>query len=242
MIETKVISTVSPALHPDSVLPFSKAGENVTAAVKRALGSMYSGLDAMQVAEQATRQQFGVGQVADGGTIKLAIPPDRAATLHADLGTRFATIARGFDTSLGVVNDQIATLQGRVDKALISSKRDAMASGEAQDMRKYLTSLPANERMNVLHSAVAAGDIDLCHAALASPFAAGLSRDQAAVLRSLSAEKFCAADFEALTASKAMHSHLLGSSATFLAAYKKLLPTVKETPHSAATKALKAEA
>jgi hypothetical protein len=196
----------------------------------------------MQVAEQLTRKDFGVGKVVDGSDIKLQIPYDKAVILHADLGTRFATIARGFDTSLGVVNDQIATLESRISKALISSKRDAQSSGEAQDCRKYLTSLPANERMNVLHGAITAGDIDLCHAALASPFAAGLSREQAKVLRELSAEKFCTADVEALTASKAMHAHLLGSSATFLAAYKKLLPSVRETPHSAAVKKLKEDA
>ena len=135
-----ILSTVSPALHPASVEPFAKAGEIVTKAAQRALKSMYVGLDAMQVAEQLTRKDFGVGKVVDGSDIKLQIPYDKAVILHADLGTRFATIARGFDTSLGVVNDQIATLESRISKALISSKRDAQSSGEAQDCRKYLTS------------------------------------------------------------------------------------------------------
>ncbi len=238
MTDTPILSTVSPALHPASVEPLAKAGEIVTKAAQTALRQMYLGQNDMQVAEQATRQQFGVNKVVDGSEIKLAIPYDKAVILHADLGARFAGIARSFDASLGTINDNITVLEGRIDKALISSKRDAMASGEAQDMRTYLRSIPANERMNVLHSA----NIDMCQAALASPYAAGLSKEQAVTLRSLSADRFCKADVEALSATKATHSHLLASSATFVAAYRKLLPTVKETPHSAATKALKAGA
>jgi hypothetical protein len=168
MTDTPILSTVSPALHPASVEPFAKAGEIVTKAAQRALGSMYSGLDAMQTCEQATRQTFGVSKVVDGAEIKLAIPYAQAVILHADLGARFAGIARGFDASLDQINTQIATLEGRVAKSLVSAKRDAVSGAEFSDIRKYVAGLEPNKRMDFLHGCINFGDVDVIHACIAA--------------------------------------------------------------------------
>jgi hypothetical protein len=239
----KVLTSVSPSLHPDSVLPFSKAGDVVVKSAQSALRGMYVSLDLMQNLEQSTRQEFGVKRVVDGAnTFALSIPHDKAVILHADLGTRFATVARGFDVSLGQINDQITALQGRVDKSLVSTKRDAVSGNEFSDIRRYVSTLDPNKRMDFLHSAINAGDVDVVHACVASPWASGLSREQVEVVRDLASKKFATADVEQLGAARATHTHLLAASATFLAKYKTLLPNVVETPSSVATKALKTEA
>jgi hypothetical protein len=189
----------------------------------------------MLTVEKLTRQQFGVTRVVDGAEIKLAIPYAQATVLAAELGQRFATVARTFDQSLGAVTDQIAAIETRIAKTLTSANRDAMAAQEASDARHWVASLPAAERMGALHGA----DIDVVQAALASHHAAGLSKQQATDLRSLASDRFCKADTDALGAAKLAHGHMLSSSATFLQTYKKLLPSTAEPPLATATKKLK---
>src|ERR1035437_1516410 len=171
-----ILSSVSPTLHPDSVTPFAAAGESPIRAAQQALISIYRSSDAMTQAEKTTRATFGVTQIVNGAKIELAIPQDRAVILAADLGERFGKVARQFDSSMIIINDTISGLETKIAETLVSAQRDAMASGEAQDCRRYIAGLPQAERMNVLHSA----DLDMVQACLASPFAAGLSRDQAA--------------------------------------------------------------
>jgi hypothetical protein len=231
----EILSQVSPSLHPQSVDPFKVAGDVVMGAARRALTSMYQASDAMQTAEALTRKQFGTTAVVNGAKIELAIPYDKATVLAADLGQRFASVARTFDQSLGAITDQIGVLETRIAKTLTSANRDPMAAQEASDARRWVASLPAAERMGALHGA----DLDVVQAALAGHHAAGLSKQQAADLRALSADRFCAADTAALAGAKLTHGHMLQSSARFLQTYRKLLPSTAEPALATATKKLK---
>jgi hypothetical protein len=234
-ITTPILTQVSPSLHPQSVEPFKAAGDIVMVAAQRALKSMYVASDAMQTAEQLTRQQHGATRVVNGAKIELAIPYAQATVLAADLGQRFATVARTFDQSLGTITDQIGVLETRIGKALTSANRDPMAAQEASDARHWVAGLAPADRMSALHTA----DIDVVQACLASHHAAGLSKQQALDLRSLASDRFCKADTDALGAAKLAHTHMLSSSATFLQTYKKLLPSTAEPPLASATKKLK---
>jgi hypothetical protein len=231
-----ILSQVSPTLHPDSATPFAAAGDAAMSAARATLTSIYRGLDAMTTAEHTTRQTFGTTQVVDGAEIKLAIPQDRATILAADLGDRFAKIARQFDGSMITINEGIAGLENKIAKTLVSAARDPMAATEAADARKYIAGLPPAERMGVLHAA----DLAVVQACLAAPYAAGIGKDQAVALRSLASDRFAKPEVDQLSAAVALRSHLQNSSKLFVGKFRTLMPTLAETPQSKAQKALKA--
>ena len=144
LAETKIakINTgISISMHPTSieqhraVLDASPGTAASMAAGKSAMNNLYTGLSQMTELEQATRQQFPSGDVIDGTSRRVSIQPERAAILANQLSQKFLSVARAFDASLAVVHGTTEKLSTAIDRALTSTKRDSMSSGEAQDIR-----------------------------------------------------------------------------------------------------------
>ncbi len=256
---TPVNAAISPTLHPDQILPLGQtlaADDSSTAAAfqagRAALKSLYDGLADMEAAIDATEAKFGTGQigssgrigpghVVDGAAVRQVLPDDVAARLAADMGDRFARIARRFDANTKLVDDTVASLTASIDRALTPKSRDAMAAQSAADIRRFVAALPDEKRAAwVLNAIENDGDLEVAQAILStSGFVSGLDRPQINFVRESAAKRFAPRDAAHLEAAKKLADHLKHASAIFVERYKKRLPVVKESPHSIATKRLK---
>jgi hypothetical protein len=240
--ETKPITTVSPTLHPDSILPFAEAIKDTPAmkAATSALQKLYSSLGDMEAASTTARQQFGTGPVAAG--IPSVLPDEIAARLNAEMGARFASTARAFDASMATVTESVDKLNGAIERKLTNSKRDAAAATEAAEIRAYVKAQP--DPLAFIHQSIEAGDIAVASAVLAtSNWVSGLSRENHAFVRELASGKFCPVETAQRDAAVAVRDHLTRSSAIFVEAYRKMLPPVRAvTPAAAALAKLKGAA
>jgi hypothetical protein len=245
---TEVKSDISPTLHPDAILPFGQtlaideSPKSVAAfqSARSALKALYEGLADIEEASRQTRLKYGSGQIISGASIQAALPDDRVAQLAADMGDRFARVARTFDQHLGVVSDTIDSLSQSIERTLMPRSRDAMAATNASDIRRYIKDLPDNKRLDFIHKTIEDGDIEVAQAVLStSGWVSGLNRDEAAIVRDLAAKTYAPKEHAQLEAAKKLANHLKASSQIFVERYKKLLPAVRESAHTAAIKKLK---
>jgi hypothetical protein len=224
------------------MLAHEVAAPALDAAMKAQRG-LHEALRDMTNAEQQTRTKFGGQLVVDGRTVMREIPEERRAQLAADLGARFESTARAFDRNLGIVNEAIANLDNRLERAL-GPKKDSPATAQAaSDIRNYVRGLSDGKRMDFLHKAATEGDHEVVTAVLSTtPWVSGINREQAATIRDLAAEHFAPKEYAARNAARKVADHLRQSSQNFVAAFKKLQPTVKPSAHAAAMAKLKESA
>lgn len=245
------INTIaSPGLHPTALTPFAEplighdAARPALDAGMKALRTLYSAITDMTNAENAVRERFGGSLVVDGKTIRQEIPEERRAELSSLLSQKFESVARNFDHQLQTVEEVVSTLDARIEKALVHPKKDTPSVAQAaSDIRNYVRGLPDEKRMNFLHGAIRDGDHEVASAVLGStPWVSGLNRESAAVVRSLSEERFAKADYDARAAARKVADHVKASAKNFTAAYCKLVPTIKPSKVAAAVAKLKESA
>jgi hypothetical protein len=242
---------ISLSLHPDSIQPFkpilspdqgsSAATAPAYGAATAALTTLYESMGQLEDAERTTRAAYPAGQVIDGAFVRLGIQPEAAQRLAADMGTKFASVARTFDAQYAQVQSAAAHLDERINAALQPAQRDNMAASAASDIRNYVRSLPDEKRVGFLHDAIESGDHEIMSAVLSTtPWVSGLNREQFADVKEWAREKFSPVEYAQLGALNKLAAHLESSSHIFVTRYKALLPTVRENPAIEATKKLKA--
>ena len=257
---TPVHASISPTLHPDQILPLGQTLANddfpATAAAfqagRAALKQLYTGLADMESAIATTEQKFGTGQVGSSGrigpghaihgaAIRQVLPDEVSARLAADMGDRFARVARAVDDNIKTVDDTIASLTSSIDRALTPKLRDAMAAQSAGDIRRFIAALPDGKRAAwVLEAIEKDADLEVAQAILStSGFVSNLDRQQAAFVREAASKRFAPREFAHLEAAKKLADHLKHASAIFVEHYQKRLPVVKESAHAVALKKLK---
>lgn len=245
--DTKVLATVSPSLHPDALTPWAgPLTENdkplpALTAGRAALRALYEGMGDLENAVTTTQARFADHMVVSGPNIVPALPDEAATQLAADMGTRFASVARTFDQQFSAVGETIENLESLIAKVLTNTKRDAMAAIEASDIRRYVKD--QEKPLNFLHGAIDAGDHEVVSAVLATtPWVSGLNRDNYQLVKELAAMRFAPKEFAALTAAKSLRDHLTNASKIFVERYRKITPVPSASnPHVAAIKKLKGE-
>lgn len=256
----KVDASISPTIHPSSIEPFaaaladSPATKAAHAAGTRALTELYTGLSDMDAALRATESKFGTGQVGpsgrlgqgwqvDGAAIRPVLPDDVSKRLAADMGDRFAKVARAYDQNLATVNDTITSLRGQIDRALSPKTRDSVAATNMAQIRDHIKALPEDRRTQwVLDRIEKDGDLEIAQAVTStSGWTSGLDRQNATFVRQAAERRFAPAESSRLDSLTKLLEHLQKSSALFVQKYKSMVPMLREQPHIAATAKLRGE-
>jgi hypothetical protein len=248
-VTTPINGSVSPSLHPNSLIPFGEvlAADDApsTASAYRAgcsaLATMYATTSDIIAADAATRSQFGFSLAVDGRKIQVAVPEDKKQQLAADMGARFAAVAKGVDQHFHTVNETIDRLTSSIDRALTNPKRNETGvAAAASDIRKFIAALSDEKRMNFLHAAVAADDHEVVTAVLGtSGFVSGLPRESVAVLRNLASQKFAPREHAQLDAAQKLRDHLTVASRVFVQKFKELTPVLRESKNTTAIRKLR---
>jgi hypothetical protein len=248
---TSPVHTTAPLdAHPDALNPFGAvlASEDAPPqsvecykAGRSALQVVYAATHDISEADRALRDEFGTRLEVDGRRIDRAIPDDRRQQFAADLGHKFAQVAKRFDSHLAVAADCVGKLESDIEKAIQNPNRDTQSVAQAaSDIRAYVRALPDDRRMSFLHQAANDGDREVLAAVLQStPWISGLNRESFAVVRSLAAEKLAPRESSQLAAAQKLHDHLSKAAGTFARFYRGKIPVIHENANVKAIQKLK---
>lgn len=156
--------TLSPdvplALDPDVVTHDAPAEHPVTDHMRSTFREIYS--------SAAKYEEARVALVADPTLTD-------AAKIHADAQLRQRLVARNaphFDRARALTRERMERLEARMAEAARPSARTA----EAREVRDFVRSLPAEERLTFVHSAATRGDTETVHAVVSSlPYLSGFT-------------------------------------------------------------------
>lgn len=151
------------------------------------------------------------------------------ARLHHDAQLRQRLVAKHaptFDRARALTRERMERLEARMAEAARPSARTA----EAREIRDYVRSLPAEERLTFVHSAATRGDVETVHAVVSSlPYLSGFTmspKDWAA----LRAEMHATLDPEAaveLAGLRRMFDRLESAEQTFAQRYARTDPRAR---------------
>ncbi|MBX9778476.1 MAG: hypothetical protein K2Y71_29230 [Xanthobacteraceae bacterium] len=204
----RIRGDVPQSLHPDMLLP---EGENLIdddsgiggidaytagrGAMREMLESLTNITDAVR---EHTIQRPVPNQIVAPGNkpvLQKVVDPARALEVRDGMAISAKRVAQAYEKSIAVFDAKLT----RAEEAVASKLRDPRAdSTVSQDIRRFVFSLPANERRAWVEGRIQEGDLTVSHAVLgASPYASGLDPKGTNLLRDLAARTFAPAEVRA---------------------------------------------
>ena len=167
------------------------------------------------------------------------LPDDVAASVAADFGARFERVARSFDQQANIVTETIEKLESAIASALTHKANTPKDAAVASDIRQFVRSMPDGKRMDWMHDRIKDGDVENISAVLASPWVAGLDRQQAETVRDLASQCLAPVEYSQRDAARKLSAHLQSASQIFVERYQRMLPKVRPDSVTAASKKLR---
>jgi len=241
-------------MHPDAlvgygaVLADTDLHDSASAAYqssRTALKALYESSDAINRAVDECKVATRVGTEKSTGRpiMSFGVNPTLAPQLAAAMSESFARAALQVDASTEILNRAEEKLQSDVAIALTNKRANEVSvSTAAADIRRYVANLKdSGARMNFLHEAVQAGDLETVSAVLQSnnPFISGLTRAEADRLRDLASDRFAPRAYKQLGAVRAVKRHLTRVQQSYAKNYFEKLPRAAASPADAALAKLK---
>lgn len=236
----RIATNVPLGVMPDSILPLGRAlaqedgpGARAYQAGRNALKQLY---EASAAFEEVNSTHKGQPIMKGVEVVGFAQSDEQKQTIAAAMGARYATLAKGFETHIGVVADTIATLDSAMEKSL-QMKLEPIA---AQAVRAYIAALEPGARPGFLMDAISKGDKEVLASAFsASSFLSGLPRERMAMLKDEAKAKFAPKEYGLHQAATKLHGHLTDAAATVTKRYAQLLPKIAPNAATAAMKRLR---
>lgn len=244
---------VPQSLHPDQLSDLGDAlvdtdgatvSVNAYSAARSAMKLMLESLTDIDDAVQAAMVTRPVPNqiVAPGNKpmLQKVVDPSHAAQVRGAMASSADRVARGVEKHLTSIQTSLTAMEQQVEARLRNPRAD---SAESTDIRRFVFSLPANERREWVAQRIQEGDLITAHAVLnASPWASGLDPKAAGLLREVAQQRFAPAETRMLDALRKADAKVRTAMSTYASEYGRRLPEVPDTRLDGALKNLRGAA
>jgi hypothetical protein len=241
--------SVPQSLHPDQLLDCAEAcvdtdgasaSINGYSAGRSAMKLMVESLtDIEDVVEAAKITRPVPNQVVHQGgkpILERIVDPAHAANVRGAMATSAERVAKGVERHLKALESSLSNVEQAVEGKLRDPRADGTVS---QDIRRFVFSLPHNERRHWVEQRIAEGDLTVAHAVLqASPYASGLDAKGADLLREHARQRFAPAETRMRDGLRTAQKKVTTAMQTYSSEYARRLPLVPDNRLSGALKNL----
>jgi hypothetical protein len=237
------------SLDPDQLLPEAgpcvesdAAGPSIDgwAAARSAMKMMAeSAADIHEALESAKTIRAVPGQQSNSGHVatEWICDPALAVEVRNAMGASATRVASGVERHLAAIDGALS----KVNSFIEAKTRLRVEPAEAQDIRRHVFSLPADQRFGWLDAQITNGDLAVAHSVLnASPWASGIEPKKAEILRDAAARRFAPTETAQRDALLSAQKKVRQAMQTYSTEYARRLPPLPDTRAAGAIAALKA--